>query len=119
MKPITHGIYAALLDEFLREALAKRPELRTVFGKIDPEEQPARYASFVSRVLEQALREEADPEKRLALCNHILGHVANEPGRGHLDKHRLIQDPKPILLEITPPHYGRSGISRPDRKSVV
>lgn len=107
------GIYEALIDEFLRDALALRPDLRTVFGKIDPEEQPAKYASFVAKVLEQALREESDPDRRLALCNHILGHVANEPGRGHLDKHRLIADQKPILLEITPPHYGRSGIPRP------
>jgi superfamily II DNA or RNA helicase/HKD family nuclease len=110
---VPQGIYEALLDEFLRDVLAKQPELRTVFGKIDPEEQPARYASFVAKVLEQALREEIDPEKRLALCNHILGKVANESGRSHLDKHRLIQDQKQILLEITPPHYGRSGIPRP------
>jgi len=47
MKPIEFGIYEALLDEDLRDAIAKRPELRTVFGKIDPEEQPARYAAFV------------------------------------------------------------------------
>jgi len=111
--PVAPGIYEALIDEYLRDALALRPELRTVFGKIDPEEQPAKYASFVSKVLEQALREESDPEKRLALCNHILGYVANESGRGHLDKHRLVQNLKPILLEITPPHYGRSGIPRP------
>ncbi len=110
---IDYGIYEALIDEYLRDALALQPELRTVFGKIDPEEQPAKYASFVAKVLEQALREESDPEKRLALCNHILGHVANEPGRGHLDKHRLIQNQKPVLLEITPLHYGRSGIPRP------
>jgi HKD family nuclease len=113
MKNSEYGIYEALLDEYLRDALTARPELRTVFGKIDPEEQPARYASFVAKVLEQALREESDSEKRLALCNLILGQVASEPGRGHLEKHRLIQNPKPILLEITPPHYGRSGIPRP------
>ena len=107
------GIYEALIDEFLRDALALRPDLRTVFGKIDPEEQPAKYASFVAKVLEQALREESDPDRRLSLCNHILGHVANEPGRGHLDKHRLIADQKPILLEITPPNYGQSGLPRP------
>lgn len=113
MKQISYGIYEALLDEYLCDTLARHPELRTVFGKIDPEEQPAKYASFVAKVLEQALREESDTEKRLALCNHILGHVASEPGRGHLDKHRLIQNQKPILLEITPQHYGRSGIPRP------
>ena len=113
MKHVAPGIYEALIDEFLRDVLALRPELRTVFGKIDPEEQPAKYAAFVAKVLEQALREESEPEKRLALCNHILGQVACEPGRGHLDKHRLVQDQKPILLEITPAHYGKSGIPRP------
>jgi HKD family nuclease len=110
---INHGIYEALLDEYLRDTLARHPELRTVFGKIDPEEQPARYAAFVAKVLEQALREEYDTEKRLALCNHLLGQVASEPGRGHLEKHRLIQHQKQLLLEITPPHYGRSNIPRP------
>ena len=113
IKHVTPGIYEALIDEYLRDALALRPELRTVFGKIDLEEQPAKYASFVSKVLEQALREESDPEKRVALCNQILGHVSNEPGRGHLEKHRLVSGKKPILLEITPPNYGTSGIPRP------
>lgn len=84
MKPLAHGIYEALIDEYLRDALAQHPELRTVFGKIDPEEQPSLYAAFVTKVLAQALREESDPEKRIALCNRILGQVANEPGRGHL-----------------------------------
>lgn len=113
MKPLAHGIYEALIDEYLRDSLAQHPELRTVFGKIDPEEQPGLYASFVAKILEQALREESDPERRLALCNRILGHVANEPGRGHLEKHRLVPDRKPILLEVTPPNYGTSGIPRP------
>lgn len=110
---LAHGIYEALLDEALQEALAQRPELRRVFGKIDPEEQPAVYASFVAKVLEQALREESDPERRLALCNRILGSVAAEPGREHLEKHRLIPEPKSLLLEITPPNFNQSGIPRP------
>ena len=113
MKPIAHGIYDALLDEYLRDLLAQYPELRTIFGKLDLEEQPARYASFVAKVLEQALREESDPEKRIALCNKILSQVAGEPGRGHLEKHRLIPVQKPVLLEITPSNYGTSGIPRP------
>ncbi|GFO60235.1 hypothetical protein GMST_25600 [Geomonas silvestris] len=94
---LAHGIYEALLDEALQEALAQRPELRRVFGKIDPEEQPAVYASFVAKVLEQALREESDPERRLALCNRILGSVAAEPGREHLEKRRLVSEPKSLL----------------------
>jgi len=118
MKPIVPGIYDTLLDEYLRDALEQHLELRTVFGKIDSEEQPARYASFVAKVLEQALREEVEPEKRLALCNRILDQVAKEPGSSHLEKHQLISDPKPILLEITPPNYGTAGISRPHTSIV-
>jgi HKD family nuclease len=113
MKHLAPGIYEALLDEYLRDTLSKHPELRTVFGKIDPEEQPARYASFLAKVLEQSLREEPDPERRLALCNQILGQVAKEPGKSHIEKRRLVSGKKPILLEITPPSYGTSGIPRP------
>src|SRR5208283_3992896 len=113
MKQFAQGIYEELIDEYLRDALAQHPELRSVFGKIEPDEQPARYASFVAKVLEQALREESDPVRRLALCNLILGHVAKEPGRNHLEKHRLVPGPKPVLLEITPANYGTSGIPRP------
>ncbi len=113
MKHLAQGIYEELIDEYLRDALAQHPELRSVFGKIEPDEQPARYASFVAKVLEQALREESDPVRRLALCNLILGHVAKEPGRNHLEKHRLVPGPKPVLLEITPANYGMSGIPRP------
>jgi superfamily II DNA or RNA helicase/HKD family nuclease len=113
MKQVSHGIYEALIDECLRNALSQHPELRTVFGKIEPEEQPARYASFVAKILEKALREETDPEKRFLLCNRILGQVAEEPGFGHFGKHRLVHDLKPILLEITPPHLGKPGMPRP------
>ena len=42
------GLYEALLDEHLRDVLKRHPELRTVLAKIDPEEQPSRYASFVA-----------------------------------------------------------------------
>ena len=118
MKEFAHGIYESLLDECLRDALALRPELRAVFGKLDPEEQPGRYASFVAKVLEQALREESDSALRVALCNKILDIVAVEPGRNHLQKHRLVSRQKPVLLEITPPNYGQSGIPRPQTPLV-
>ena len=118
MKEFAHGIYESLLDECLRDALALRPELRAVFGKLDPEEQPGRYASFVAKVLEQALREESDSALRVALCNKILDIVAVEPGRNHLQKHRLVSRQKTVLLEITPPNYGQSGIGRGGRSSL-
>ena len=113
MNSLAHGIYERLLDEALQEALALRPELRRVFSKIDPEEQPALYASFVAKVLEQALREESDPEQRLALCNRLLGTVAAEPGKSHLQNRRLISESKPLLLEITPPNQSNRPSASP------
>ena len=118
IKNITHSIFEALIDEYLRDALAQRPELRTVFGKINPEEQPGVYASFVGEVPEQALREESDPENRLALCNRILGQVADQPGMAHLKNRRLVSRQKPTLLEITPTNYATSGIPRPPTSLV-
>lgn len=64
-----YGIYDRLLDEELTDTLNRHPELRSVLGKLDFEEQPARYADFIGKVVGQALREEKDPEVRLALCN--------------------------------------------------
>jgi len=107
------GIYDALLDERLRDSLNRHPELRTIFGKIDQEELPSRYAAFVAKVLEQALCEESDPQRRLALCNEILGQVASQPGKEHLRKHCLVPELKPLLLEITPSNFGKPGIPRP------
>jgi hypothetical protein len=110
---LPYGIYDALLDEYLREAIDRHPELRAIFGKIDAEDQPARYAAFVAKVVQQALREESDMEKRLALCNRIIANICREPEKGHLEKHRLISSAKPLLLEITPPNYANPGIPRP------
>ena len=47
---LPHGIYDALLDKSLRDILGRAPELRTVLGKLDPEEEPAHYAAFPARV---------------------------------------------------------------------
>lgn len=43
MASLPQGIYDALLDEDLKSILQHHPELRSVFGKLDPEEEPARY----------------------------------------------------------------------------
>ena len=48
------GIYDALLDERLRDTIKSHPEVRAVLSKLDPEEQPARYAAFIAKVIEQS-----------------------------------------------------------------
>ena len=108
------GIYETLLDEGLRAALKKHPELRSLFGKLDPEEEPARYATFVAKVIEQALRLEMDSAARLALCNRLINFVSGTAERTHLGKHTLITNPKSVLLEITPPYYVQQGMPRPE-----
>ena len=106
-----YGIYDALLDKELHEVLDRHPELRTILGKIDHEEQPARYAAFVARVVEQALREESNPAARLVLCNRLIEIISQKSG--HLEKHQLIDTQRSVLLEITPPNYGTPGVPRP------
>jgi superfamily II DNA or RNA helicase/HKD family nuclease len=110
---LPYGLYDALLDEELHEELSRHPELRSVLGKIDAEEQPARYAAFLAKVVEQALREQPDPHVRFAIYNRLIEVISSESGAGHLAKRRLIQAQKQVLLEITPPGYGKPGVPRP------
>jgi hypothetical protein len=115
------GIYDRLLDQDLTDLLAQYQKLRALFGKLEVEEQPSRYAEFVSQVLRQALLEEPDPECRRVLCNRIIDLLSGAAGisrKSHLENRKLVQNPKPVLLEITPPHYAGSGIPRP-RTSMV
>jgi superfamily II DNA or RNA helicase/HKD family nuclease len=111
---LPHGIYEALLDEELNSILLQHPELRSVFGKLDPEEEPTRYAAFVARVVERALRLEDDPLTRLRICNELVERIAGHPSAEFLKSRRLVPKDKPVLLEITPPHYADGEMPRPE-----
>ncbi|MCB2216992.1 MAG: DEAD/DEAH box helicase family protein [Desulfobulbaceae bacterium] len=107
------GIYEALLSQDLSAALKRHPELRSVFGKVDPEEEPSRYAAFLAGVIEQALRQEHDHDARFAMCNRIIEIFTGAEDTAHLATHKLVSAEKSLLLEITPPHYGRQHLPRP------
>ncbi len=113
-RPLHYGIYEALLDRDLKEALEHHPELRSVLGKIDFEEQPARYAAFLAAVIEQALRQETDPASRLAFCNRLIEQISGLPDRAHIGGRCLVEAAEQLLLEITPPNYAIQGLPRPD-----
>ena len=66
------GLYDALLDQDLSAVLSRHPELRSVFGKLDSEEEPSRYSAFGADVLEKALRHEVDSTERRRLCNDLI-----------------------------------------------
>jgi superfamily II DNA or RNA helicase/HKD family nuclease len=114
MATLPQGVYESLLDEELRSILQSHPELRSVFGKLDPEEEPARYAAFLSKLLESALRLEGDPESRLKFCNQIVERIAGTPATDFLQRNRLVAAEKSLLLEITPPHYAQGSMPRPE-----
>jgi len=118
MDILSFGIYESLLDEELREKLTRYPELRAVLGKIDTEEQPTRYSAFVAKAIEHALKQENDPVARLDICNRLIDLLSDVPERAHLGKHRLVSTDKSVLLEITPPHYNRQGLPRPETPLV-
>ena len=75
MASLAEGIYERLLDEELSSILQRHPELRSVLGKLDPEEEPARYAAFLARLVEKALRLDNDPATRLRICNQIVEQI--------------------------------------------
>jgi superfamily II DNA or RNA helicase len=115
---LPHGVYEALLDRSLNTILEKHPELRSVFGKLDAEEQPARLAAFVTKVLEQALRGKTDTATRWRLCNELISRIAHAVGDTQTMKGPLLHQEKPVLLEITPTTYERAGVPRPESSFV-
>ncbi len=118
MASLPHGIYEALLDEELNANLHRQPELRSAFGELDPEEEPARYAALLARVLEKALQLEDDPANRLRLCNEIIERIAGNPTTQFLQGSRLVATAKPLLLEIRPPNYAQGSMPRPQTALV-
>jgi superfamily II DNA or RNA helicase/HKD family nuclease len=115
---LPEGIYEALLDEGLSGVLQRHPELRSIFGKVDSEEVPTRYAAFISKVVEQALQQEHDPDTRIQVCNQIIERLSGRPATGHLAEKKLTPAKEPLLLEITPRHYGHGGMPRPETSLV-
>ncbi|MEO8428721.1 MAG: phospholipase D-like domain-containing protein, partial [Verrucomicrobiota bacterium] len=113
MQNLPQGIYESLFDEELSSILQQNPELRSVFGKLDPEEEPTRYAAFLARVVEKALRLENDPLNRFRICNELVEHIAGHPSTSSLSARRLVPKDKSVLLEITPPYYAEGAMPRP------
>ena len=118
MSYLSQGIYEALLDEKLKSFLEQHPELRSVFGRLDPEDQAGRYTAFVSKILGKALQLESDSDKRLRLCNNIIELIAGGSAPQPLDGSSLVKAEKPVLLEITPTSYVQSGVTRPETPLV-
>lgn len=111
-KSLSYGLYDALLDRELYEILKSEPGFRTIMSRIEIEEQPARYASFIARIVESVLRQ-IDPENRIDLCNDIINLFAQDAAFFYLENNNLVSLEKPVLSEITPPHYSKPGIPRP------
>jgi superfamily II DNA or RNA helicase/HKD family nuclease len=115
---LSPGLYEALLSEQLRDVVERHPELRSIFGKLDDEEKPARYAAFISRVLEKALRAETDVAARLRLCNEIVTLIAGKGSTAHLADQRLIDCEKAVLRQVTPTYFGEGEMPRPKTSLV-
>lgn len=107
------GIYERVQSGRLESFLNAHPELRSVFAKIDPEEEPAKYTAFVSRFIEAALRQQTTTAERLTLCNDLLERVFSHEEMQHASGD-LLASPEPRLLtEITPAYLSRPGLPRP------
>jgi len=115
---LSPGVYESLLHEELQQFLEQNPELRAVFGKLDPEEEPSRYAAFIGRLIESALRLQTDSVERIALCNRLITELAKVPDGIFIGQQQLVKAVKPLLLEITPSAYAKPGLPRPESTFV-
>ena len=75
---LKRGLYEALVTRSLQSQLAALPDpLRTV-QTVDEADQPHVLARHVQVLVERALRESKDPERRLSLVNGIVEHLGQE-----------------------------------------
>lgn len=107
------GIYDALVDVELQACLDANPEVRSVIGKLEADEEPERFSCFVARVLENALRQQIDGASRLHLCNALIRRISESPEATYLSQKRLCEIQASVLREVTPPYHATSGITRP------
>jgi hypothetical protein len=116
---LSHGIYEALLDQRLNALLMTNPELRSVLAKVDPEEEPSRYAAFVGAVLAKALQSEPDSTIRREICNQLITRISETPSASFLTDRKLAAGDTPLLLEITPANYADRGMPRPETSLAI
>jgi superfamily II DNA or RNA helicase len=116
---LPQGIYEALLDQRREDILAANPELCSVLAKLDPEEEPSRYAAFVGAVLAKALQSEPDSSIRRDLCNQIILRISEGRSTSFLSDRQLAAVDAQLLLEITPSNYAQSGIPRPETSLAI
>lgn len=99
-QPLPKGLYEQLLDEELQERLASVPELRAILRQIDDESAPHAYAQFVSKLVQQSLRQ-VDPTERILLLNRLIDLLAAQDGLDYLQRRRLLACERSVLTEIT------------------
>ncbi len=108
------GIYDQLIDRKTRDLLLENPELRSIVKKIDSAESPARFAAFLSRIIEEALHRQETIETRRDLCNSIIDQLCGDDAVKYLVDRELTQiEDKDVLTEITPSALGSESLPRP------
>lgn len=98
------GIYESLLTQALRSQLALRQDLQQEIDKLDPADQPLVLARHVSQIVERLLSDTKDPERRTALVNSLLGHLAQEADAVVAPPSRLLRlapEPGPGVAAVT------------------
>lgn len=97
---LQQGLYEQLLDEDLQERIDSVPELRVILRKIDDESAPHAYAQFVSKLLQQSLRQ-VEPMERIPILNRLIELLAAQDGLDYLQRRRLLASDKSILTEVS------------------
>lgn len=117
IRDLVPGLYERLLDEELSLALAAKPELRAILGKLDDEESPHAYGQFLLQLIVQALRDRA-PDERLTLVNKLIALISATDGLGYLQCKTLLARAEPVLLSLQSPTPGCSSTAGLARSST-
>jgi len=107
------GIYERVQTRRLEDFLKAHPEIRSLVAKIDPEEEPSKYAAFIAHFIEAALRQKSTTTDRIALCNSLLEKIFSHEEMEDVGIEVLTTCEPKLLTEITPAYLTKSGLPRP------
>src|SRR4051794_21896876 len=96
---VERGLYEKLLTRGLERVLDDVGELDRSVEKVDDGDQPHVLARHVQNVLERALASTADPERRVAIVNDLLGTLA-------ASTETVLAPPRQLMIVRTPPAPG-------------
>lgn len=99
MRELPQGIYEQLLNEELQTFLDENPDVQARLCAVEEAVAPHSYAHYLRQIVQQAFRI-TKTNNRVEVLNRLIDLLASEEGLEFLQKRRLLNVDKDLLIEV-------------------